>query len=141
MLRELGFSRNSGERHWSIPGTEVFLELPDRRLEPDGAQVELVELANGRTVRVLSQIDVLLGRVLELTLGPQDDVTLQALALLPGITDRAGLMERARQIDEVQKVTSVTALLERLVPVADQLADGTRAALDHDFLYRLVMGQ
>lgn len=134
VLRGLGFALAPDGRHWELADSGVLVELPSRHL-PAGAEVELVELGGGRSVRVLSQVDVAIVRLEELTLGPHEDITLQALALLSGIelSERGRLHERARQ-------ANVASLLSRLLPLADDVATGTRSLPGRDELYELVKG-
>lgn len=112
----------------------MLLELPSRHL-PEGAEVEVFELAGGRTVSVLSKVDVAIVRLEELTLGPHEDITLQALALLSGID--ADEMDR---LHERAKQAGVTGLLDRLLPVANDVAAGATTLPDPEALYRLVKG-
>jgi hypothetical protein len=134
VLRALGFKLAPDHRHWELPNRDVLIELPSRHL-PDGATVEVVRLDGGRSVRVLSKVDVAIVRLEELAIGPRDDITLQALALINRVeqSERPRLHERARQVN-------VADLLNRLLPVADEVATGTRSLPEHDELYELVKG-
>lgn len=136
LLVALGFAQAANRRHWEIPGTDVIVEFPSRDLEPAGAKVEHVSLSDGRTARVVSQVDLVLGRVLELTLTPHEEVTLQVLALLAEI-DQPALLARAH---EVEFSPQVMALLMRLLPVARAIATGARAVPGSEDLYDLVRG-
>ncbi len=131
VIQALGFERALDGRHWQIPGTPVYIELPDRHL-PDGARVEDIRLPNGRSTRVLSQVDVLIVRLEELMIGPRSDVARQALALFPGV-DRERLAVRAEQV-------GVGGLAERFGVVADEVESGMRDIPGTDELYDLVKG-
>jgi len=61
-LRALGFERHG--RQWKLPEDPVIFEAPAERLEP-GDEAEPVTLASGRTVLVLSRVDLLLWRLRE----------------------------------------------------------------------------
>ena len=121
ILVTLGFERQSDGRHWRVPESPVFLELPDRQLEPEGAVPDSIDMGGGRHVRVLSQIDLVVGRALELTIAPHEDVVRQVLALIAGVEDRGALLTRAREVDFGDRVT---AIVGNLVRVADRVADG-----------------
>ena len=58
----LGFGRKG--REWVLPGSEIAFEAPGEALEP-GDEAELVELASGRQVLVLSLEDLPLWRLRE----------------------------------------------------------------------------
>lgn len=131
VLRSLGFVQARDGRHWELPRTDVLIELPSRRL-PAGAEVTEVVLPDGRTAAVLSQVDVLIVRLEELGVGPHEDVSRQALALIPG-ADRDRLRARAAQV-------GIGDLLERFMRFADEVADGTRDRPSAEELYSLVTG-
>ncbi|MDO9441313.1 MAG: hypothetical protein Q7T73_10520 [Beijerinckiaceae bacterium] len=131
VLRSVGFVQARDGRRWELPRTDVLIELPSRRL-PAGAEVTEVELPDGRTAAVLSQVDVLIVRLEELGIGPQEDVSRQALALIPG-ADRDRLRARAVQV-------GISDLLERFLRFADEVAKGTREPPSAEQLYSLVMG-
>lgn len=131
VLRDLGLVLSPNGRHWELPDTDVFVEMPSRHL-PDGAEVERLVLASGRSVSVLSHVDVLIVRLEELSIGPHEDVARQALALIPR-ADRTRLHQRARDV-------GVAGLLSRLEPVADAVVAGSRAAPSAEELYDLVKG-
>jgi hypothetical protein len=65
VLAQLGFARARDGRHWTLEGTDVFLEAPSAHLDR-GAVVASVALPSGRTASVLSRVDVLLDRLDEL---------------------------------------------------------------------------
>lgn len=131
VLGSLGFVQARDGRHWQLPHTDVLIELPSRHL-PAGAEVVEVELPDGRTAAVLSQVDVLIVRLEELGVGPHEDVSRQALALIPG-ADRDRLRTRAAQV-------GLSELLERFVRFADDVADGVRQRPSREELYALVTG-
>lgn len=133
VLQSLGFELALDGRHWELNGRDVLLELPSRFL-PDGAEVEHVDLGNGRSVQVLSRVDVAIVRLEELSISPHHDITLQALALLSQIRDAP---ERERLFARAQQV-HVASLLSRLLPVADDVASGAISLPDRDALYELV---
>lgn len=61
-LHALGFEQHG--RQWKLPDHPVILEAPADSLEP-GDEAEPVRLASGRTVLVLSRVDLLLWRLRE----------------------------------------------------------------------------
>lgn len=133
VLRSLGFTLARDGRHWELTGRDVLVELPSRSL-PEGAEVERVDLGDGRSVRVLSRVDVAIVRLEELAVSSHTDVALQALALISqikGPEERARLVSRAAQVD-------AASLLARLLPVADDVASGQRSLPGDDELYELV---
>ncbi|HEX7289518.1 MAG TPA: hypothetical protein VF250_00185 [Conexibacter sp.] len=86
ILAQLGFVRSKDGRHWALPGTEVLLEAPSADLN-SGVQVTVVELPSGRTVRVLSRVDILLDRLDEFQATGHQLVAQQALVLLAELTE------------------------------------------------------
>jgi hypothetical protein len=63
-LAELGFVRAPDGRHWTLEGTDIFLEAPSARLDSDAVVAE-IELPSGRTAKVISRVDVLIDRLSE----------------------------------------------------------------------------
>ncbi len=80
-LAELGFDRARDGRHWVLEGTEVFLEAPSSRLDPDAVVTE-IRLQSGRVVRIVSRVDILLDRLDEFQATGHEVPAQQALALL-----------------------------------------------------------
>jgi hypothetical protein len=94
MLAELGFRKQG--RHWVLPEHELFVEAPASFPAEEEEMVD-VELASGRSVRVLSAEDVVIDRLHQFVAGGHADVAEQGVALL-GIEklDYPRLIERAK---------------------------------------------
>jgi hypothetical protein len=129
-LEQLGFTRSTGGRHWTLKGTEVFLEAPSAALDPDAVVVD-VEMPSGRSARVLSRVDVLISRLAEFQATGHEDVGLQVLVLLDSI--------RASEWKDLQGRAAshrLTRILDAMHDLGDELAggrvppDSARAARD-----------
>jgi hypothetical protein len=143
VLAQLGFARAKDGRHWTLEGTDVFLEAPSAHLDR-GAVVASVELPSGRTASVLSRVDVLLDRLDELQATGHLVVGQQALALLGGMPDEelADLDARAEQ-RRVSKILAVVRTLadditsgRREPPETDEMHEIARAALRAEYALR-----
>jgi hypothetical protein len=141
-LEALGFARAPDGRHWTLEGTEVFMEAPSAKLDPDATVTE-VALPSGRTAKVLSRVDVLLDRLAEFQAGGHQIVAQQVLVLLAGLSDdeTAGLDARA----PARRVTRILAAMRQLVaelaagreaPASDELHALARDALRAEYAPR-----
>lgn len=117
-LGELGFVRADDRRHWTLPGTAVFLEAPSSHLDPD-AIVSDIELRPGRSARVLSRLDLLLDRLDEFQATGHETPALQALALLSRLSPA-----HAAVLDRRATERRVTKILEAIREIAANLAAG-----------------
>jgi hypothetical protein len=139
ILAQLGFSRTAGSRHWTLEGTDLFLEAPSARLDDD-ALVTRVKLPSGRTARVLSRVDILLDRLAEFQATGHQIVGQQVLVLLEGVSGREAtdLNVRASQhrvatiLDAMQRLRDDIAT-GRLAPSSDELHEIARAALRAEY--------
>jgi hypothetical protein len=95
-LAALGFARVADGRHWRLQDTDVILEAPGARVDPD-AVVDEIALPSGRRAKVLSRLDVLLDRLAEFQGGGHEIVAQQTLVLLAGLSaeENAELEARA----------------------------------------------
>jgi hypothetical protein len=119
-LAQLGFVRAVDGRHWTLEGTDVFLEAPGARLDR-GTVVIRVELPSGRTVSVLSRVDVLLDRLDELQATGHLVVGQQVLALLGGVPD-----DEVAALDARAEQRRVTRILAEMRALADDITSGRR---------------
>ena len=119
-LAELGFVRTSDGRHWTLEGTEVFLEAPSSKLD-EGAVVAEVSLDSGRTVRVVSRLDMLMDRLDEFEATGHEAAAQQALALLAGLSD-----DEVDELDERAASRGVVVVLDAIRKLADELRAGRR---------------
>lgn len=138
-LKQLGFTPTADGRHWTLGGTDVFLEAPSSRLDDD-AVVTDVELPSGRTAGVLSRVDVLLDRLAELQATGHLVVGQQVLALLGGISEHesADLEARAahRRVSKMlaaMQTLSTQIVAGRDVPASAEMHDIARAALRDEY--------
>jgi hypothetical protein len=138
-LERLGFTQTADERHWTLEGTDVFLEAPSARLDDD-AVVTDVELPSGRTAGVLSRVDVLLDRLAELQSTGHLVVGQQVLALLGGIyeDESADLEARASHRRVSRMLAAMRALSAQIadgrdVPASEELHEIARAALRDEY--------
>ncbi|HEX4805716.1 MAG TPA: hypothetical protein VFU94_07435 [Conexibacter sp.] len=123
-LAQLGFVRTKDGRHWTLEGTDVFLEAPSARLDR-GAVVAAVKLPSGRTASVLSRVDVLLDRLDELQATGHLVVGQQVLALLGGMPD-----EETADLDARAEQRRVTKILAAMCSLADDITGGRREPPD-----------
>jgi hypothetical protein len=123
-LSALGFERSRDGRHWELPGSDLLLEAPASELDR-GATVENVEAPSGRTLGMLSHVDVLLDRLAEFQSTGHEVVAQQALVLLASLSneDRSALAGPA----EARRVAHALAGLSALLAA---IASGKRAAPD-----------
>jgi hypothetical protein len=130
-LAQLGFVRTADGRHWSLEGTDVFLEAPSARLD-QGAMVATVELPSGRTASVLSRVDVLLDRLDELQATGHLVVGQQALALLGGMPhDEVGDLDARATQRRVTKILAAVRTLE------DEITSGRRGSPDSHEMHEI----
>ncbi|MDO8185405.1 hypothetical protein Q5424_09835 [Conexibacter sp. JD483] len=129
-LAVLGFEKNKDGRHWSLPGTGIFLEAPSVDLDAD-AVVKKVSLPSGRVARVLSPIDILLDRLAEFQATGHQLVAQQALVLLSHVTPEGTDNLRVRA-----KTRRVAHALDALSQLATELAAGREPA-ESDELHQI----
>ncbi len=118
-LGELGFIRASDGRHWSLEGTEVFLEAPSAYLDSDAVVAE-VKLQSGRTAKVLSRIDVLIDRLAEFQATGHETAAQQALALVAGLSH-----DEVDDLDVRARTHRVSVILDVVRKLADELEAGS----------------
>lgn len=134
ILAQLGFARSADGRHWELEGTDVLLEAPSASLDA-GTQVTEVQLASGRTARVLSRVDILLDRLDEFQATGHQLVAQQTLVLLAELAEQeiGDLEARAPQ----RRVTAILGAMRQLAdemparatpPDTDELHEIARAA-------------
>jgi hypothetical protein len=126
ILAQLGFTRSSNGRHWKLEGTSVLLEAPSADLDAD-AHVTAVKLHSGRTVNVLSRVDILVDRLDEFQATGHALIAQQCLVLIAELPDEeaADLEARARQ-------RRVSAVLEALRRLGDGLASRAEPPADDE---------
>lgn len=111
-LVALGFERHG--RQWKLPGHPVIFEAPAETLEP-GDEAEPVTLASGRTVLVLSRVDLLLWRLREWVHWQSAAGFRQAGALLfGGGVDESRLEQRAAEEGLSETLRALRALGARI---------------------------
>lgn len=130
-LAQLGFVRTKDGRHWTLEGTDVFLEAPSAQLDR-GAVVATVELPSGRTASVLSRVDVLLDRLDELQGTGHLVVGQQALALLGGMPD-----DEVADLDARAAHRRVTKILAAMRTLSDGITSGRREPPESDELHEI----
>jgi hypothetical protein len=117
-LGELGFVRAANRRHWTLPGTDIYLEAPSSHLDANATVTE-IELASGRSARVLSRVDILLDRLDEFQATGHETPAQQALFLLTGLS-----LEQAQALDRRAPEREVAEILQAIREIADDLAAG-----------------
>jgi hypothetical protein len=138
-LVALGFTRAPDGRHWTLEGSDVFLEAPSARLDDDALVTE-VALPSGRIATVLSRVDVLLDRLAELQSNGHLVIGQQVLVLLGGIpTDEVADLDTRAPQRRVSKILAAMRSLNdeiadgRDVPASDELHEIARAALRAEY--------
>jgi hypothetical protein len=117
-LAELGFQRAAGGRHWTLEGTDIFLEAPSSQLDAD-AVVSEIKLQSGRTATVISRVDVLIDRLDEFQATGHETPARQALALLAGLSE-----EEVHDVDRRAPNRRVSIILKAIRRLADDLRAG-----------------
>ncbi|MGA2164629.1 MAG: hypothetical protein ABSH36_09165 [Solirubrobacteraceae bacterium] len=117
-LAELGFARASDGRHWILEGTEVLLEAPSSYLDTDAVVAE-IKLRPGRTAKVLSRVDVLIGRLDEFQTTGHEAPAQQALALLASLSPA-----ETRDLDARASTHRVGTILAVMRELAGKLMTG-----------------
>lgn len=117
-LAELGFVRAPDGRHWMLEGTDIFLEAPSSRLDPDAVVAE-IELPSGRTAKVISRVDILIDRLSEFEATGHEDAVQQALVLLADIS-----RDEAEDLEARVSSRRLGAVLKAVRKLADDLAAG-----------------
>jgi hypothetical protein len=117
-LAELGFLGTAGGRHWTLEGTDIFLEAPSSRLDAD-AVVSEIKLQSGRTATVISRVDVLIDRLDEFQATGHETPAKQALALLVGLSE-----EETHDLDSRAPNRRVNSILKAIRQLADELRAG-----------------
>jgi hypothetical protein len=110
-MASLGFEREG--RHWTLPGSDVFVEAPGSALEHGEEAVE-VDVAPGLRVLVLSPEDSLVARLHEfLGTGHSDSVEQSVLLLRSRKLDKARLDRRVAEEGLEATLAAVDQLAER----------------------------
>lgn len=117
-LAELGFTRTPDLRHWTLEGTEVFLEAPSSKLDQEAVVAE-IELRSNRTVRIISRLDMLIDRLDEFEATGHEAAAQQALALLAGLSEDEG-----QELDDRAARRGVVVILQAMLKLADDLKAG-----------------
>lgn len=117
-LAELGFTRTPDLRHWTLEGTEVFLEAPSSKLDQEAVVAE-IELRSNRTVRIISRLDMLIDRLDEFEATGHEAAAQQALALLAGLSEDEG-----QELDDRAARRGVVIILQAMLKLADDLKAG-----------------
>lgn len=117
-LAELGFTRTPDLRHWTLEGTEVFLEAPSSKLDQEAVVAE-IELRSNRTVRIISRLDMLIDRLDEFEATGHEAAAQQALALLAGLSEDEG-----QELDDRAARRGVVVILQAMLRLADDLKAG-----------------
>ncbi len=117
-LAELGFVRAADGRHWMLEGTDIFLEAPSSRLDPDAVVAE-IELPSGRTAKVISRVDIVINRLSEFEATGHEDAVQQALVLLADISS-----DEAEDLDARTSSRRLGSILKAVRQLADDLAAG-----------------
>ena len=120
-LAELGFTRAVNGRHWTLQGTDILLEAPSSRLDPD-VKVSEIPLRSGRTAKVLSRVDILMDRLDEFQATGHETPAQQALALLADLSDK-----EIADLDRRSVGRDVTNILKAVRQVAADIAAGNTA--------------
>lgn len=96
----------------------VYLEAPSSHLDAD-VVVSEIELASGRSARVLSRVDILLDRLDEFQATGHETPAQQALVLLMSLAP-----EQAQALDLRAGGRQVTKILQAVREIADDLMTG-----------------
>jgi hypothetical protein len=83
-MADLGFVRHN--RHWTVPGSDVFIEAPSAALDPS-AEVVQATTRSGRHVRMLSLEDVIVDRLDQFLGTGARELAIQLVFLLTGRPD------------------------------------------------------
>lgn len=125
VLEQLGFVRSVDGMHWELPGTQLILEIPERRLDPGSEVVEVVT-APDRAAYVLSLADVLVVRLQEFQGFGHDLVALQCMALIAQAEreDWPRLALRAKEGRVSGLLTALADLNRRIAVESAEFPDG-----------------